>query len=66
MKAVKRYKLPVINKYEGCDVQRDKYNEHCYMSYMKVKRVNPKSSHRKEKSFSVSLILHLYEMTDAH
>ena len=24
MKAVKRYKLPVINKYQGCNVQYDK------------------------------------------
>ena len=47
------------------------------MLYMKaVKRVNPESSHPKEKNisiylyisvfFSISLILYLYEMMDVH
>ena len=35
------------------------------MLYMKV-RVNPKSFHHKEKSFSISLILYLYEMMGGH
>ena len=34
------------------------------MLYMKVNRVNPKSSHHKEEFFS--LILYLYEMMDVH
>ena len=35
------------------------------MLYMNVKSVNPKSSHHNEKTlFSVSLILHQYEMMD--
>ena len=35
------------------------------MLYMKGKRVNPKSSHHKEKQFfSISLMLYLYEMMD--
>ena len=39
-----------INQYQACDVQNDKYNEPCCMSYTKVvKRVSPKSSHHKEK-----------------
>ena len=34
---------------------------------MKVDRkVNPKTSHRKEKHFSFSFILYLYEMMDVH
>ena len=34
---------------------------------MKVKRVNPKCSHHKEKYFfSFSFILHLYGMVDVH
>ena len=38
-----------INKYQGCNIQHDKYNEHCCVLYMKVvKRVNRKSSHHKE------------------
>ena len=36
------------------------------MLYMKVNRVNPKSSHHKEEKFSISLILYLYEMMDGH
>ena len=41
-----------INKYQGCKVQHDKYNQHCCMLYMEVvMRVNPKSSHDKEKVF---------------
>ena len=37
----------------------------CYM--MKVKRVSPKSSHHKAKTFfSVSLTFYLYKMMDAH
>ena len=38
----------------------------CYLYMKVVKRVNPKSSHHKEKNFSISLILHLYEMVDVH
>ena len=41
-----------INKYCRCNVQQDKYNEHCSMFYMKVvKRVNPKNCHHKKKIF---------------
>ena len=41
-----------INKYQGCKVQRDQYNEHSCMLYLKVvKRVNPKGSHHKESTF---------------
>ena len=36
----------------------------CYMKI--VKRVNRKSSYYKEKYFSISLILYLYEMIDVH
>ena len=37
------------------------------MLYMKVvKKVNPKISHCKEKFFSMSLILYLYENMDVH
>ena len=37
------------------------------MLYMKaVKKVNPKSSHHKEKIFPISLILYLHEMMDVH
>ena len=38
-----------VNK--ECNVQHDKYNEHCCVLCMKVKRVNPKSYHHKEKFF---------------
>ena len=57
-----------INKHQGCNVQHGKYNEHCYMLYMRgVRRVNPKSSHHKEKNiFSVSLILYLREIMGVH
>ena len=41
-----------INKYYRCNVQHDKHNQHCCMLYMKIiKRVNPNSSHHKEKNF---------------
>ena len=33
---------------------------------MKIKRVNPKSSHHKKKNFPISLILCLCEMIDVH
>ena len=37
------------------------------MLYMKiVKRVNPKNYHYKEKFFSISLILYLYEIMAVH
>ena len=51
-----------IDKYQGGNVKHDKYNQHCYMLYMKaVKRLNPKSSHHKKKfSMSISLILYQY------
>ena len=57
-----------INKYWGCNVQHNRYNEHCCTLYMKVvERVNPKSSHHKEKNvFSFSFILYLYEMMEVH
>ena len=54
-----------INKYQDtvCNMIND---GHCYMLYTKVvKRVNPKSSHHKEKNF-FSFILYLYEMMHAH
>ena len=42
-------------------------NEHICKFYMKVvNRVNLKSSHHKEKTFSISLILDPYEMEDLH
>ena len=41
------------NKYWGCNVQHDKYNEHNCMLHMKVKRVNPESSHHTQKFFSI-------------
>ena len=42
-------------------------NEHVCKFYMKVvNRVNLKSSHHKEKTFSISLILHPYDMGDLH
>ena len=44
-----------INKSQGCNVQHDKYNQQCRTLYMKVKRVNPKSSHHKEKDFFLFL-----------
>lgn len=45
-----------INKYQGWDVQHDKYNEHCSVLYRKVvERVNPRTSHHTEKSFSLFL-----------
>ena len=31
-----------------------------------VKKVNPKRSHHKENTFSISSILHVYEMMDGH
>ena len=36
----------------------------CYT--WKLLRVNPKSSHPKEKFFSISLILYLYKRRDVH
>ena len=40
---------------------------HLLPAFILVKRVNPKSSHRKKKYlFSISLIMYLYEMMDGH
>jgi len=43
-------------------------NEYCCKLHMAVvKRVNPKSSQQKEKTFySISLLLYLHEMMDVH
>ena len=38
-----------INKYQGYNIQHDKYNQHCWMLHMKVKRVNSKSAYHKGK-----------------
>ena len=55
-------------KYQGCNVQHDYYSQHCCMIYKKVKRVNSKSSHHKEKIFLLYsfllFLLYLYEKTD--
>ena len=51
-----------INKYQRCNVQHDKYNQHCCMLHMKVVL----SSHHKGQFFSFSLILYPYEMMDIH
>ena len=56
-----------IHKYKGSNAQHDKYNEHCYMLYIKVvKRVSRKSppGHKEKNFFSISLTL--YERMDAH
>ena len=59
-----------INKDWGCDVHVD-YRKHCCTAYLKVvKRLNPKSSHHKEKKhfFSLSLFIFkfLYDMMDVN
>ena len=52
-----------INKYHGNNVQHHTSDQQCCVSHMKVaKRVNPKSSHQKENTFSISLILYLLMM----
>lgn len=39
-------------KYLRQNVQYDKYNEYCYILYMKaIKKVNPKSSHYNKNNF---------------
>ena len=40
-----------INKYQGCDIEHDEYSQHCCMLHKKAVKVNPKSSHHKEKIF---------------
>ena len=41
-----------INEYWGCNVQRDKYNEHSRVLYVEVvKRANPKSSRHIHKCY---------------
>ena len=41
-----------INKYWGCNAQHEDYSYYCFMVYLEVaKRVNPKSSHLKEKKY---------------
>ena len=61
MKAVKKYKLPVI-KYSMINIINC-----CKLHTAVVKRINPKSSHHKQKIlFPISLILYLYDMTDVH
>ena len=40
-----------MNKYQGHNVQQNKYTSQCYMLYVKVVRkvlINPKNSHHKE------------------
>ena len=65
MKEVKRYNLPVINKYQGCHVQHDKYSQHCSMPYMKiVTKINLKFSSQKT-IFSV-FNFYLHKMLDIH
>ena len=54
----------------GCNVQHDYYRQQWFVIYLKIaKRVNPKSSHHKEKAFLFSLSLSLslsvaYELMD--
>ena len=53
--------IQLEDKYQGCDVQQDKHNEHCCILYMKVaKTVNPKSSHHKGKHFSISIFFKFF------
>ena len=42
------------------------YNQHCYLLYMTVKRVNPDFSSQKEIVFSFYLILYQHESMDVH
>ena len=57
-----------LNQHLGCSVQRDEYNSHCCMLYMKaVRRADPKTYYHKEKTYCfISLSLYLYEMMDTH
>lgn len=42
VKRVKRYKLPLVNKSWGCDIQHDDYSQY-FRAYLKAaKRINPK------------------------
>ena len=63
MKAVKRFRLPVISKYWRYNIPHINIINTALCYILKL-RVDPKSSHHKEKFFS--FILYLHEMINVH
>lgn len=59
-----KYKLPVIrlNKYRGCNEQHDDYSPHCRVVYRRVKRIDPKKSHHKEKLFFLFIVSEIMDV----